>query len=206
MNFSGIMLDLIVILFVVLSYLFMSKKGFVKALSSISSNVLTIILVAVLLTPVTEALSKTQLGDGIRDAVSTHIMKDSDADKSDYRDLSPEIMQKLENKGKQVTADLISGVLIRIASLVILVIAIKILLWLLFFILGKIVSFPVISWFNKVAGGVIGIANAILIIFIICGLSSLNIGWFKDLRGMIDQTIILKFFTTNNLLMNIFIH
>lgn len=203
----GIIVDLIVIIFIAASFITMMKKGFIKGLASITSNILTIVLVSALLTPVTEALSKTALGDMVRENVEAAILQQEEDDSdSDDKSITSEIMKDLEHQAEKNMVPVVTDTVMRIISLIILVIVIKIVLWIVFMILETIFKLPILSSLNKIAGGAAGILNSLLLIYLFCAILTLDFDWTNELRGIIDQTVVLKYFYINNILVNIFVH
>ncbi len=204
----GMIVDLIVIVFIVVSFITMMKKGFIKGLASITSNILTIVLISALLTPVTEALSKTALGDIVRENVETALLQqnEDDYEDSENKGITSEIMKNIEQQAEKNMIPVVTDTVMRIIALIILVIVIKIVLWILFMILETIFKLPILSSLNKLAGGAAGIINSLLVIYLFCAILTLNFDWTNELRGIVDQTVVLKYFYINNILVNIFVH
>ena len=212
----GLIIDILVLLLFVISFFVMAKKGFVKAVYSISGHILTFILVAVLLTPVTDMLTNTLLGDMVSKNVSKIVLQEGNQKAQEVKDeareetsLAPVIEKNLLAQGIETVAEnavpYITGIVMKILTAILLFIAIRIIIAILFSLLNTVFKIPVLSQINSLAGGIAGIINSLIIIYVICGILSLNFEWTNNLRAFVDQTTVLKYFYINNLLINIFI-
>ena len=212
----GNIIDVLVLLLFVISFFVMAKKGFVKAVYSISGHILTLILVAVLLTPTTDMLNTTKLGDIVSENVSKIVLQEGNEKSQEIKDeakqessLAPAIEKNLLASGienaTQRAVPYVTGIIMKILTAILLFIAIRIVVALVFALLDTFFKIPVLSQLNTIAGGIAGIINSLIIIYVICGILSLNFEWTNDLRAFVDQTRVLKYFYINNLLINIFI-
>lgn len=212
----GTIIDVLVLLLFIISFFVMAKKGFVKAVYSISGHILTFILVAVLLTPATDMLSTTSLGDTVSKNVSKIVLQEGNQTAQEVKDeakdetsLAPVIEKNLAAQGieaaTQRAVPYITGIVMKILTAILLFIAIRIAVALIFALLDTFFKIPVLSQLNSLAGGIAGIINSLIIIYVICGILSLNFEWANNLRVFVDRTTVLKYFYINNLLINIFI-
>lgn len=201
----GTIIDIILVLIFISAFIIMSKKGFIKAIYSLSSGVITLLLIALFLTPMTQALGNTKLGTEIEKSVNTFLTQNM---QNPGEDLSPLIKDGLASSGIDAVSEqvgsTISQTVLKIVTIVILFILIRILVGLLFFVLEAIFKFPVLSQANRLAGGIAGLVNVLLAVYIICAVLSLNFEWTNNLRGIIDQTKILKYFYVNNYMISLF--
>lgn len=212
----SIIMDLAVLLLLVLSCVIMAKRGFVKAVYSLGANVVTLILLAVFLTPATEAMLKTPFGNNIRENVQKIVIGKTPEVSEDIAenavsddDFAPIIKKNLIKNGIENATynsiDSITKLIVKILTAIVLFILLKLVVALLFKFLGSIFKLPVLAQINTIAGGIAGIINALLIIYIVCAVISLNFDWTKDFQAAADNTLVFKFFYTNNLLINLFI-
>ena len=212
----GTIIDILVLLLFVISFFVMAKKGFVKAVYSISGHILTFVLVAVLLTPVTDMLYTTPLGDIVSENVSKIVLQEGSEKAQEIKDeakeetsLAPIVEKNLVAEGiglaTQRAVPYITGIVMKILTAILLFIVIRIAVALIFTLLDTFFKIPVLSQINGIAGGIAGIINSLIIIYVICGILSLNFEWANDLRAIVDRTTVLKYFYINNLLINIFI-
>lgn len=212
----GTIIDALVLLLFVVSFFVMAKKGFVKAVYSICGHILTFILVAILLTPATDMLINTPLGDTLSQNISQIVLREGDKEAQeikqeaqDEKELAPLIEKNLLAKGIETATEnavpYITGLVMKILTAILLFILIRIVVAILFSLLNTVFKFPVLSQLNSLAGGIAGILNSLIIIYVICGILSLNFEWTNDLRAFVDHTTVLKYFYINNLLINIFI-
>ena len=100
-------------------------------------------------------------------------------------------------------SDTIADIIARAASYVILVVAIRLLLSVVFVVVDLITLLPIISGANKLTGAIIGVANALIIITII--LSVIAVMGMNNIALSIQNSVIVKYLYNNNILLNLFI-
>ena len=182
----NIILDIAIILILALSCIIMAKRGFAKAVLSIGANIVTLVLLATLITPVTDAVSRTSIGDSIKGSAQEIILESTS-------DILPGI------------ADKSSDMVLKIVVAIVLFIVLKVVLALLCLLVGTIFKLPVLSQLNTLAGGLAGLINGLLIIYIACAVISLDFEWAREIQAAAGDTLVFKFFYENNLLINLFI-
>lgn len=212
----GNIIDGLVVLLFIISFFVMAKKGFVKAVYSILGHIITFVIVAALLNPVTDLLYTTPIEDIVSKNVSKIVLQEGDKKAQEIKDeakneteLAPVIEKNLLADGigaaTQRAVPYITGIVMKIIAAILLFIVTRLAVALVFVLLDTFFKFPGLAQLNSVAGGIAGIINSLIIIYVICGILSLNFDWANDLRAFVDQTTILKYFYINNLLINIFI-
>lgn len=184
-------LDAVLVLFFVIFFVLMAKKGFVKALYGLAGNIIAILLTLVFITPASEALLKTPVGETVSMKVSAAVVEVG----IEKLQESIPFIENIIN-----TAD-IELFVIKIITAIGLFIVMKLLVMLLFMIIGTVFKLPLLSQVNSLAGGLIGLINAAIIVYIICAALSLN----ADISGEIEKTMLLKHFYNNNFILNLFI-
>ena len=115
-------------------------------------------------------------------------------------------MSEIKNNVMEVITDSITSLIMRIIAMLMLFVLVKIFVFLAIKLLDSLFGLPGLKSVNRTLGAVIGIANAMLVIYIVCGLVSL----FTPMQNLasvdnaIGQTMLLKYFYNNNLLLSLF--
>lgn len=121
-------------------------------------------------------------------------------------DKSEQIQSAQDNLKAAVTKQLTDTVL-SLLAVILLYIAVRIILFLLFKILGLVFELPLLRSVNKLAGGLIGIANALFVIWVLSAASLLLLPGDMSavLNEAVQKSIIAKYFFENNMLLKLFI-
>ena len=207
-----LLLDIAVILVLVLPCVSMAKKGIFKVLFNLTANIITIITVSVLIEPATEMVMNTSFGEKISGSISESISsKTSEISyDSEFFDFVPMIKKDLVKKGIEDTTENlnreITKFIVKVVTYVLLFLLIRILMSLLFMIINSVFKLPVISKMNMVAGGIVGLINGLLIIYIASAIIGLNFKWAEEIRLQIDDTFIYQHFYYNNVLIDLLIN
>ena len=224
--------DIVLIAVIVSIILYYSKKGIISA----SKNIITIILTIVLLTSmqgvVLDMIRSTTLGDSIKQRVSESVTKvyeeknlPENADTTDS-DTALEIcesmalpsflskniekslgqMTEVKNNVMEVITDTLTMLIMRIIALILLFVMVRVFVFLIVKFAESLFELPVLKSINRTLGVIMGIVNALIFIYIVCGLVSLFVPADKlvDVTEMINQTVVLKHFYNNNLLFGLF--
>ena len=119
---------------------------------------------------------------------------------------SSEFQNAQKNFTEVLTEQIIDSVL-GIIALILLYIAIRLFLFVLFKILSLIFELPLLKSLNKIAGAAIGVVNALFAVYLITAVLGLFLSGDVALtvQEAISKTYITKYFYENNLLLNIFI-
>lgn len=212
-------------IFVVLMVSLGLKKGLVKMLFSIFSLILIIFLIHVL-TPMTKEFLKTtpvydQISGKIHDYVQEHVdgmtknmLKTGDGNQDEIIDgmslpksIKEDLKKNNQNYGSMKVdslTDYISSYLSDIVLSAVTFILLFILLSIAFFILIRVLDIftklPVIHAFNMAGGAVVGLAEAMLILWILCIIITAfsATGWGQDVCRAISENGILSFIYDNN--------
>lgn len=229
----GIILDIALITVIVFFITVAAKKGFIKASRNIAALILTAVLMTSLQPVVLGILRQSPLGDNIKIMVSKNItgayekeQLPPDADTTDTEQslmicealslpsfLSDSIedsikqMSEIKNNVMEVITDSISLFILRLISIILLFLAVRIFVFLVLKLLESLFGLPVLKTVNKTLGAVIGIVNALIAVYIICGAVSLltPTANLAEVQTAVDTTYILKYFYNNNLLLSLFI-
>ena len=226
-------LDILVCTVILVCIGISAKKGFIKA----SKNILALILTAVLMVSaqpmILAYLQSSPISDSIKTTVAKNITKTyekeglpEDADTSDT-EKSVEICEKIglpkfladgietslkgmsevKNNVLEVITDALTLTILKVLALILLFIAVRIFVFLVLKLLESLFSLPGLRSVNKALGACIGIINALILVYILCGAAVVLIP--ADRLSAVGETIastyILKYFYENNVLFSLFI-
>ena len=206
-----------------------AKKGFIGASKNIVSIILTVILLSTMHPIILNQLQSTSLGNDIKKVVTENVAKTfekeqipEDTDTSDTQSsveickalgvpdfISKNIEKKLvemseiRNNVMEVITDSLSLLIMKILALIILFVLIKLFVFLALKILETLFTLPVLKTVNRGLGAVIGIINALLIVYIICGVLNLFVPMDKmpAIQETVNSTYVLRYFYNNNILL-----
>lgn len=228
----GLIIDIVLIAAIVLIVVHYARKGIIAA----SKNIITIILTVVLLTSmqsvVFDMLQSTPLGDTIKERVSegvTRIFNEkglpANADTTNQEqaleiceamslpsfltnsiEKSVDQMSEVKNNVMDVITDTITKLIMQIVALVLLFILVRVFVFLIVKFAESLFELPGLKSINRVLGAVMGMINALIFIYIACGVVSLFVptDTLAELTETINQTSILKIFYNNNLIFGLF--
>lgn len=228
----GYILDAILVFVVIFFIAHSAKRGFIKASKNIITLILTVTLLASMQGVMLSALGNSPLGDNIKKMVSENLTKTyeeeqlpenvdtTDTEQSlvvcealplpDFLKESIEKsimeMSEIKNNVMEVITDSITTLIMRIIAMLMLFVLVKIFVFLAIKLLDSLFGLPGLKSVNRALGAVIGVVNAMLAIYIICGLVSLftpmqNLAFVDNAIG---QTMLVKYFYNNNLLLSLF--
>lgn len=209
-------LDFILIALVVVGYIIGSKKGFIKSVWKIAALGITIATVMFLKNPAVEFVSGTPIADNIHSAIASkiHIPQGGGLNLTETLHL-PKFMEPGVNSavsGAQSAATTVNdAVTVSLTRLVILIgvcvalfIIIRLLLMVIYFLLTKAAKAPVIKGTNKLAGGILGAAHMVLLIFIAMALITMFAPAGSGIFDAIDKTYIFKYLYNYNIILQLF--
>ncbi len=226
------LLDLILIIGIMLCIIFSMKKGFISVSKGLVSIILTVVLMSSMQPFLLGLIENSVLSDRIREKVSGSIesmyerenfskdTKTSDVDTADKICESlgfPEFMEKsikstvyglydAKKNVLDVITETVTLMILKVLSLLLVFLIVRLLVFLLVKTLALIFELPGLKTINKTLGAILGIVNAILIVYIVCAAVSLFIP--AESRVVIDEavkkTYILRHFYENNVLMLLF--
>lgn len=218
-------LDLIAAAIVVLSFIVNLRRGLVKSVWKITALVLTIVLVIALKTPVVNYLAGTDMANRIYKSVSDSLTVElenplnevnTDEEAAQSGTIPPYLMEQMlktvnsdsDNinsaieKGMDELARRLTMLMLKIIAVIGLFIIIRILLMAVFIVLDGASKLPVIGHANALLGGILGIINALAIIYIVCAVLSL-LSVSSDIQNLINQSYIVKYFYNYNILLQL---
>lgn len=190
-------LDIIVIAILGITVFFAARNGFIKTLISAASFAICIIVTAIFVSPLSQALQTTVIAENVKQTTTEHIsnyilddslggINDLLDGKSegfntlirvagyDQNDLKSWYSQNVRNgeDGSSVLAERISEPIVKLiciaVSVVILYFGTKILLLILTYILNQVAKLPVLHSCNKLLGVILGVLLAVVRICLFC--------------------------------------
>ena len=225
--------DLILVLVITLIIAFSMRKGFISISKSIVALVLTCVFLSSMQPMVLAFLKDSAVGRGIAEKVSENISsvyekKDFAKDtKTSDEYTSEKICESLgfpdfvENSIKatvsglreaeknvmDVVSDSVTVMILNVLSLIVLFLLVRLAVFVLVKLLELIFELPGLKAINKTLGAILGMVNALLIVFTVCAAVSLFAP--ADSRIVIEEavnkTVLLKYFYENNMLMLLFV-
>lgn len=216
MNYS-IILDIALVLILGVSTWIAAKKGIFKSVYKLFSIVLTIIAVVLLSGPVGNMVESSGLGIKIDQMVYTGLIADKEYDKDLGKMVStgeeenvsglPEfVSDAVSTAAESAVVPAISEIVKKLVCAIIIYLVARLLLFLIFLFIDGMFKLPLLKSANKLLGAVVGLISGLLIVYIVCGIASLNVQYSAVIREIIDGTYLVKYFYDQNYLMNLFIN
>lgn len=219
----------IAVTFIVIS----RRKGFLSASKSIIALVLTAMLLASMQETILTALQASPVYDGVRTVVAKRITKTYDEKQisgdvyTDDTENSNEVcealalpsfmenslkktmsqMTELKNNVMEVITDSITNMILNVIGMILVFLAVRLLVFLIIKVLESLFKLPGLKSINRFLGTILGIINALLVIYLVCGGVSLFAPAEKMqmINDAIQKTYIVKYFYDNNLLLSLFV-
>ena len=212
---------------------FSIKKGFISASKKILALIITAVLLSSVQPAMLRALQSTPASDAIRRIVAKNISatykrealsEDTDTTETEETQAAisamkfPKFMQnsisktvagmtEIKNNVMEVITDAVTLMILKLLSVILLFLVIKLLVFLVLKLLEGLFELPGLKTINRLLGACLGIINALLLIYIICGAVSLPTPTDKLVlvEETVQKTYIVKYFYENNLLMSLFV-
>ena len=200
------------------------KNGMINASKSILSIILTVIIMTSSHAYITACFKTSGFGDKISEGISEMVEKrlyetipySQNTEETSKNSLSfidkliSQKSQELQEAQKDFThaiTDQITDSVLGLIAIIFLYIAIRLFLFILFKILGLVFELPLLRSVNKVAGALIGIVNALFIVYILTGAMVLFLPADISItvQNAVSQTYLTKYFYENNILFRLFI-
>ena len=216
MNYS-IILDIVLLLILGISIRISAKKGIFKSVYKLFSIILTIVAVVLLSGPVGSMVESSGLGIKIDEMVYTGLIADKEYDKELGKMVStgeeenvsglPEFVNDaVATATENAVVPAISEIVKKLVCAIIIYLVAKLLLFLIFLVIEGMFKLPLLKSANKLLGAAAGLVSGLLIVYIVCGIASLNVQYSAAIREIIDGTYLVKYFYDQNHLMNLFIN
>ena len=200
------MFDLVLVFFFLLMIYFGWKDGFVKAFMRFFGFFISVAIAYLAYAPVSTWLMTTPLADTIGNFIKKDVIKSG----------QPSIMLNLPLPEGMKTAlqgavnsgvdsainDMVlslTTIFVSLISMVLVFVLAFLAIKILELILNGIVKLPVLSFFNKICGFVMGIINGAICVYLISMLSMALIPFVPWLATMNEQSIIIKLIFLKNI-------
>lgn len=219
---TGMIIDIVVVAVFVIYAVMGMRKGLMRVFFGIVSFVLSGAAVVALTAPVSAYMMQTQVPELVR----THVQPPIEAvferahgaatieetlEKAGMPDFVIDFVEKrtdekaLANSFVETMTNSAVSNIVTIFSMLVIFVGIHIVLTIIICIVGGILKTPVLGSFNRMLGGVVGVMNAMAIVYLLCAMVVL-LSPVMDLSAVTDvinKTFITKCFYNNNILMAI---
>ena len=216
---APLLLDAIVVLIFAGCVVFAYVRGFMKSSYTIISLILTVVLIYALQAPFEEYIKTSALGQTIAQDISRQVVPEPSQDDQPVEItglpsfLQVKIQGKLqetENAAKELAQDasaLAAEAVISVISIVILFLVVRLLVYLLLRLADRLFRLPVLRFVNKTAGVVMGVVNALFIVYLLAAIAMLLVpaDQINALDKAMHQTYFAGIFYNNNILIDLFI-
>lgn len=197
----GIIIDLVLIIFVLLSVFLGYKKGLVKLGMQLVAFVIAIVATIVLYRPISNlVINVTSIDEMLENTIISKV--DEAIDKSDEEGITSSLIESakegmLPNAARQMSINIIYG-----GVIIILFIAIRIALKFITALADAISKLPILNQFNKAGGILYGLLRGVLIVYAILLIVALfgEINPKNSVNEMVNETYIAKVMYDNNIL------
>ena len=217
----GIIIDIIIIAFILLSTFLGYKRGLIGAIFKILSFLIAIIITILLYKPVSNLIiEKTTLDDVIYQTIYDKISSEKleQPEESQQESDLPEVVQNYITDGIQgavdeardsvsaVIAQNLTGSIINFISILAIFIITRIILLLAKAIFEAVGEIPVIKQLNEVGGIAYGLLRGIFLIYVVLAILSFLLPLMDQtlILGYINESVLTKFFYQNNVILNFF--
>lgn len=226
-------MDIVLVAIIAVCIVSAAKKGFIGACKNIVSIILTVILVSTMHPVILNLLQSSDFGNNLKQVVAENVSKTyqreqiseevdtTDSEKSieicralglpnfitDKIEDSLREMTEIKNNVLEVITDALALMIMKILALLILFVVVKVFVFLALKILESLFSLPVLKTVNIGLGALVGVINALLIVYIVCGVLNLFVPMDKmpAIQTAVNATYIVKFFYNNNLLLSLIV-
>lgn len=236
MNFvwnTALVWDIALVAVIVICVSASAKRGFIKSSRTILAIILTALLLITMQAPAMNFLHNSPIGEKIRSTVIENVTKTyekkelpQDADTTDTEkslaiceamslpkflshgiEMQIKQMSEIKNNVLDLIADTLSNFIIKVLSVVILFLLVRLFVFILLKILDSLFSLPGLRTVNRTMGAMIGIFNALLMVYIICGAVSLftPVENLETVQNTVSSTYLVKYFYDNNILLSLFV-
>ena len=192
---EGIILDLIVLAILALCIFLGYKRGLVKVAFHLVAFILSIIATILLYQPITNwVIENTTL----EQTIESKIMEKEE--QKDSNNKKEELTNKVKTDITNMTADTISHLIISIGVGIALFVIIRIVLFIIGFLVDGLASFPIIKQLNNVGGVAYGILEGAFIIYVILAIIFCTSSIIpSNIVDTINESTITKFLYYHNI-------
>lgn len=213
------LVDLILILVIAVCAFVGYKKGLTGSLIKLLSFAIAVVIALVLYKPLANCVTeKTVIDDNIHNSIVKTLSKSESVNTSENKkgestnfiqNLEKNIQDQAEKAKDEIveqTATEATKTVVNAGSMIVLFIVARIILVVVNIFAKQVTKLPVIKQFDKTGGIIYGIAEAILIIYIVFAIVSLaSAMWTNNgLINAIDKSYVAKAIYNNNIILKIF--
>lgn len=165
--------DILILLILILATYFGYKKGFLRTLSGVIAILLSFVLALNFCTYVENYIKSTPVYENIYENIESGI-KPSNSEAEEYNtaklNMPRGILKNIETKKTEAlnsVAQKISDMAVKIISILLIFIAVRLILWLILSGFGIVRKLPLIGWFDKILGALFGFLRGFLIVYLL---------------------------------------
>lgn len=221
-TFGGLIVDLIIISAIISSTYLGYRKGLVGVIFKIFVFIVSLIIVFMLYKPVSNAIiNNTQIDDKIATSIYNSLSNTSLANNESLSTSNTNLSEGVVNLINSLLSDAISKAkdgetliyistelsyaIVRFASMILIFVVAKILLFVVRFAAEILASLPIISTFNRSGGFLYGLLKGLLIVYVILAVFSLISPVINSwgIISSIDNSFIGSKMYNNNIIINL---
>lgn len=164
--------DILILLILILATYLGYKKGFLRTLSGVIAILLSFVLALNFSTYVEDFIKATSVYESVYENVENNI-NPSNSESEEYNtaklNMPRGILKNIETKKTEAlntVVEKVSDTAVKIISILLIFIAVRLILWLLLSGFGIIKKLPLIGWFDKILGALFGFLRGFLIVYL----------------------------------------
>lgn len=200
-----------VVAFLALMMVYGYVRGLIKIVLSMAATIVTIVLATILTMPVASFIEDSSVGKGMRESVNEIVSKaeikeieqiyELDFPKAILEPIAEGATNIKENLAEYIAQSLTHTIITALTFLV-LVIVIYIIVRIVISVLDLVAKLPIINGVNKMAGGIIGLIQGLLFVWIGCLIVTAcsDKEWAQEVFRQINDNSLLSFIYNNNLI------
>lgn len=200
----GIIIDLIIIGFVLLSVFLGYKKGLLELGIKLCAFIIAIVVTFILYRPISNlVINNTSIDENLQTTIENNINEFMNSEES--KDTSNALVESAKNGILSETSRTLAINIINIVILIALFVVIRIALIFVTGLANLIAKLPILKQFNKLGGVIYGLLRGILIVYIALFIINIygQINPTNEVTKKVDTSYICKLMYNNNIL-NIF--
>lgn len=201
----GIIIDLIIIGFVLLSAYLGYRRGLLELGIKLCAFIIAIVVTFILYRPISNlVINNTSIDENIQSTIENNINEFMNSEES--KDTSNALVESAKNGMLSETSRTLAINIINIVILIALFVVIRIALIFVTGLANLIAKLPILKQFNKLGGVIYGLLRGILIVYVALFIINIygQINPTNEVTKKVDTSYIYKLMYNNNIL-NIFL-
>lgn len=169
--------DILILLILILATYLGYKKGFLRTLSGVIAILLSFVLALNFSTYVEEFIKSTPVYESIYENIENNV-NPSNSEDEEYNvaklNMPSTMLKKIEknidnkkNEAVNTVVEKVSNAAVKIISILLIFIAVRLILWILLSGFGIIKKLPLIGWFDKILGALFGFLRGFLVVYLL---------------------------------------